>query len=586
MIDRDSALFLPAVVVPPACFLLLVLYSIWFLRAIRRARSTPPVRPASVSYPTASLPQLASVAHRPSQSSPFPLATTSPSAEYLPHRRAPLPPFDTPYSPPTPLSLPQTASPPVFSPPPPPIPPSPADSRFNVTISRTGSRVLARNASSNNSHGTHSSGSEKRRSRPEKTKRVKKQYGIGEADDVEFDDDRVHDDTVIVNIVSGAGEGLRQRTQTWSAGELEEVVRRASYGSQSAPNSAVTPSLRPLPPGASYGDLTPSPEEGVRTSDEGFAAGGSSDSDGALLRQQRSAREDDEEEVLEQSATWTEGRRVVVRDLRELRGRPGHPVESTPPLNKRFSDGSSFYANPHDDVTISAASDSNHWMSTSIVPLPPPSPSSVGHSPVDFVCDWSTSSHSHDTTVDPRHLSRGSSAGREKPLHPFQSTPPALYPSRGTPPLLNNPRTSQASAMSLSTTNAIEDLEHYAASLSSSVQSFTPTHLLSTPHPPCRSPSPSATLSREHSRRQDSAPWFAGAAPPPAPVFEPVEELNSSQEKEQEFQKARRPISWVRRQASNGTLPDGVAAVGNFTVANPDEHSLRTSTSSGYMSPT
>ncbi|BGP16777.1 hypothetical protein JCM10213v2_004780 [Rhodosporidiobolus nylandii] len=554
----SNAVFLAAIIVPPVCVLCLVLYSLaFYFRLLRPAGQTHVIRD-SVSYPvTTQLPPLVTVL-RPTGSSPFPLSGAATVPAFSPTRRAPLPPFDPAYAPP-----------PV---PPPPSPEhthaSPAESRFAIatTISRTGSRVLARNPSSNNSHGTQgtsksgSSGSrsagqggkraERRASRPEKARKVKGQHGIGDGDE-----ERVHDDTVIVDITGSSPPSLRRRNSTWTAQDLEQVVGRAVMlphrpSPASPPNresSAQRPSLRPLPPGAGHGS------NGGAPSDETGDGFGSQESGAALLAGPAARQVDGETtEELERAATWTERNEIIVRDLRELRGRPQQPSAPLAPderVDYRLSAGSSLYANSADELTLSAHSTLHHaYFSTSVLPLPPPSPSaSARHSPLgEPVSGWSASSHN---ASDP-HLSRASSL-QQQPPYPLQLTP--TYPSfRGTtPPFLSNPRVSQASVTS--TSMAFEDGQHYAFCL----------------------PSPMHTLPRVH---ENSAPWFAEPAASEEEAREELADLARAEDIAR--RETRRPISWMMRQESNGTLPDMVPAVGDFVIVNPDERSVRTSTSS------
>ncbi|GAA5893371.1 hypothetical protein JCM6882_008016 [Rhodosporidiobolus microsporus] len=610
MVSQELAI--AAIAVAAACLIVLVVWTVLFFRFYRRQSRRTPINRNSVSYPTAGptttqLPQLGFV-HRPSNSSPFPLSSPSSPVDFLPSRRAPpVPPFDIPYSPPLVSPL----EPPPHLPTEPERSPSSPLFSISTTVSRSGSRVLARNPSSNNSHGTSrtskSGGSsgrtdERRRSKPEKAKRVKKQFGVGEEAESEQDEEeRVHDDTVIVEIVGGGESALRRRNSTWGASDLEHVASSAgrfsrpppasppAAGTVSAPSSVRRPAVRPLPPGAGYGDETPSPVEGEEGGLGGLTGGG------AALSAERFVRGDDDDEpteVLDRSATWSEGRKVVVQNLRDLRARPlRDSFLAQPPVDdRRWSSSSSLYANSNDEYSISAASISQHqFFSTFVAPLPPPSPSSDYHSPAEhLVSAWSASSRD---SPERRH-SRGSSLPSQHLLSTAPSTPTPLtdFPPSTvgrTPPLLRNAqRASQASVLTSSTAAALEDLESYAASLSSSHGFAPPQTLLP---PPSSSSAPA--LSRRPSRRQDSASWFASpsdAPPSAADLAGPVEELDTSQERERElvFQQARRPISWLARQKSDGSLPEGVATIGQFSVANPDSQSLKTSGgSSGRFSP-
>lgn len=76
-------------------------------------------------------------------------------------------------------------------------------------------------------------------------------------------------------------------------------------------------------------------------------------------------------------------------------------------------------------------------------------------------------------------------------------------------------------------------------------------------------------------RRKDSVPWFAANAPPDSDGLDDngdsESELEAARLQEQRsaermFEHARRPISWLPRQSSNGTLPGIASFVGNLEV--------------------
>ncbi|GAA5837864.1 hypothetical protein JCM11251_004681 [Rhodosporidiobolus azoricus] len=590
----SQELAIVAVAVAGSCLLILLLCTLLFFRFYRRPHSRPTsINRNSVSYPTTTqLPQLGifNISH-PAGLLPFP--PFNPSHSHPPTHAS---------SHPSPPILPTPAT---FERAPPPS--SPFFS-ISTTVSRTGSRVLTRNPSSHNSHGTSGTGSrsrssgsrsskreERRRSRPEKTKRVKKQFGVGEGEDrsdVDFEQETgeewAQDDTVIVDVVDGRSS-LRRRNSTWGANDLEHIVATSKMsrpppaspptdGTMSTPSSVQRRGARPLPPGAGYEMNRPVHEGADRPA------------------------EDERTEILELAMAWSDGRReIVVQDLRDLRGRPRDSFPSRPPIDaRRWSDGSSIYANSQDEYTISAHSISqNQFFSTSVVPLPPPSPSSDYHSAAahthegQLFSTWFASSHdsperrqSHSVTQEMLYLT---------PSTRITNTfPPSLssVPLRDTGAhSLNDPR---ASVLTSNTSAALEDLEIYAESLSSS------SHIQPVPRESLLSPShqvvAAASLSRRQSRRQDSAPWFASssaaAAVPSAPDADPPNTCDTSvsvpRDGKQELvlQKARRPISWLARQKSDGSLPEGIATIGEFSVANPDSHSLKTSGgSSGRFSP-
>ncbi|GAA5987674.1 hypothetical protein JCM10908_007166 [Rhodotorula pacifica] len=177
-------------------------------------------------------------------------------------------------------------------------------------------------------------------------------------------------------------------------------------------------------------------------------------------------------------------------------------------------------------------------------------------------------------------------------------------------------RSSSQDAQAVSS-NWRPDSEEYFAGMtiySGSFPSITPLTAFPT------RPPPSETLYQQHGnfteysadrqypsriRRQDSAPWFAtpsvealqGSATEAngfdddnyADDADTQTEIAAAQEQEQRsaermFEHARRPISWLPRQTSSGTLPEGTMAVGNLSISNPDQRSHRgegTSSSGG-----
>ncbi|GAA5963690.1 hypothetical protein JCM21900_001980 [Sporobolomyces salmonicolor] len=200
----SSAVFFAAILVPSASFLIIIT---WTTCIYLKIRSLPHLqRP---DYPPPTL--LATIQHsdRPSSVSP-------PSRDYRPSGPAPL----CPNLPPPRLS--PHPHPPAPPPPPPaparPAEPSVAPSRFSIatTLNPSGSRILFRNFSRPNSGGTSNSGSsglrsrpgtsereEKTRSKPEKARRVKRQFGVG------FDEDEDREDESVVG-------GVERRTgSTW-----------------------------------------------------------------------------------------------------------------------------------------------------------------------------------------------------------------------------------------------------------------------------------------------------------------------------------------------------------------------------------
>ncbi|GAA5973850.1 hypothetical protein JCM11641_003191 [Rhodosporidiobolus odoratus] len=471
----NSAIFLAAIIVPPACVLALILYSIYYyFHFLRPARRSPTCIRNSVSYPVAHLPPMSSIAQRAISSSPFPLSPTVIPSYDLPPRRAPLPPFEAPHS--------QPPIPPTPAPAPPPAT-SPAESRFLIatTMSRKGSRVLTRNPSSNNSHGTRSTGgtssgrsgvdeetgrkSERRRSKPEKTKRVKRQFGIGDGDE-----ERDYDDTVIIDVVAGARPpGMRRRNSTWSAVDLEQVMGQPARHSRTRPNSPPGMSAVSAPatlrrPGAkpllAKGETQRTGVEHTPSNESVETAFPDSEESGDMLLRRA---EEAEVENLEPSREWTEGRKVVVRDLR---GEPTNPIRpAASAIDRRHSARtvSSYDAHSADEFTLTAASSTHAFFSTAIVPLAPSTPSPDRDVPPTL---GDTGRRASDPELVGAGLTQRPQFFQHYPTrsHPSHSTPPAL-PARYTSCSAPEHRVSNASTATMVT--ASKDIEHYAASFSS-----------------------------------------------------------------------------------------------------------------------
>ncbi|GAA5864074.1 hypothetical protein JCM1840_000694 [Sporobolomyces johnsonii] len=600
----SSAVFLAAIIVPSASLLIVILWTTFVYLKIRSLSQSQ--RPP---YPPPTL--LTTVQHsdRPSPVSP-------PSPDYLPSGPAPLrpdlPPLHIsrpPYPPPTPLSPPVPAQ---------PAEPSIAPSRFSIatTLNPSGSRVLVRNTSRPTSRDTSNSCSSglrsrpgtsereetKARSKPEKARRVKRQFGVG----VGEEEDR-EDGFVVVGDEKAQGAddvGLRKRSTTWTAEELEQVVRHDRPPQRPAPDPAQTTPLRrgwepgrPLPPGAGYVDerrmLAPqaSADDMPWTASEETAIPGSSQ--GSCTKplvgpEDCGAQEDDDEERL----TWIEGRDIGRGAAAEGRSNESYPStyrvitgHSTPHLS--LDTRPEVIARSSSPVLASGNLSANYEIDfdrTSFAPLP----SSTNTSPIS-----SQASSDHFVGGQPEANRPFDATAPSQPHDTRPPSPSAPYPAslgHSSSPYISPPRSRTLPNLPFDTSTspqALDDLEHYAAALST------------------------APLSQHV---DESYPWLA--LPPLqkhdlSPVDRPEELLDVQREREA-ILAATRPISWLARQGSSGTLPEAIVtgarlsvspsvvfwrslvSSGSLTdakfvalvkIANPDLHSLRTSTSSARESP-
>ncbi|GJN91001.1 hypothetical protein Rhopal_004015-T1 [Rhodotorula paludigena] len=533
----SNAVFLAACIVPPVCLVAVIAWTWWILRRIRRLSQAPAPVPAPI-LPPASL--------------PLTLAFT-PSPPHL------VPPFHPAPSPSGTLSVLRSD---LYAalPPPPPAPPEP---RFSIrtTLAPDGSRVLSRAPTSSGGHGSSSHGGpatdESARSKPERARKDAKRFGIGDVDS-ERSWALVQALDAVLDAPGGYGDAdeadrtirpgralpqLRRRGSTWSAQDWEPVLSpansvpplSASYPHSSAALSAVSANSdgarRPLPPGAAYeASNTPTSED----------------------------------EPVPPSVAPTSGRSADG-------GAPDAPETLVnPPVSPRPVS---------DDMSISARS--SRFFGTTVVPLPPPTPSQ--------------SSHSHDTNGGRHRQSAWSDSTYEAVFTDFPARTSLLHPRRTSAvqgssycpgalpsPLEAHSYRSATFPRSSGSTAALEELENYANSLSSGIS---PTY----GGPSGTVAAGGALLGRTHSRRKGSAPWFAAAAQEPARLRdasatrERADDLIADTEKRDEpgqrVAKASRPISWLVRQNSEGSLDD-VPHFGGLALVNPDEGSLRGSESS------
>lgn len=557
-----TLLFLLAIIIPPVCVLFLLAYSVYFWRKVKQRTTSTRIDRSSVSYPSTT-PTPALPPTRPHSSfSPHPFLTDT-QPDYLPARAPPPPPVSGPPH----LVLSTLPAHPA----PPPVPPSPSASAFHVdirtSVSRKGTRVLSRHTSSNQSHGSGPSNEslaadgsrkEKRRSKPEKAKRVRERFGIGDGDESHVPDweGQLPEDTVVIDM---AANRIRRRT-TWQEKDLEGIVTMSS-----PPLSPTTPMTgrtrfsdvqipyRP-PPGAYYGDGLIVGGAYSSEGSEQVTPEGSGESGGALLAPSR-RRLDGAAEIVEVlDETRVEVRAdFVVRDFRQSRGRPHSSAPTSPVVDRRFSDSSALFQSPDDSLTISA--ESLDYFSTSVASLPPTSASQPHPAlrSIEYLPEWlQPSSQPPHMPYTPQQIPTS------QPPRPAQA---AFCPHRTSPTSYFDPRsTSHLSVNTLDTTKAVENVG-------------------APPRPPTAPPS-------AHVVR--APPPRAATLPPALPelTFDPIsrrhmavpahsladlvngqlEELTASEVEAFDVARARRPISWMSRMDSSGTLPEGTTAMRRIMV--------------------
>lgn len=544
-----DGVFLAACVVPPVCLVLVIVWTLVVLRRFRRLA-------ASTGHPPPSLAQF-----RPSHpvfSPPAPPAFV----------HAPTPPRGQPVNREELFSV------------LPPAQPGPGEQPFSIhtTLSRSGTRVLARNASSSQGHtpttapssNSHqeleaawkrlsgTSKQEHRRSKPERTRRGKGKFGVGDGDDDEWVDvapgsaatslghDAVVDGRSIVDDTLRPAGRTRHRTSTWSAQDFDPLVspslkRHSRSASLSAPNSTMRPGPHPLPPGAGYGAPSWSaatsavdlPTASALTTPDEVPVEGSQES-GMPLMSQTSSKESHSPMSPSTPAGPLPGPFL-----------PRYRVQQTPDVTETLRASSvqpGHEQSPSADYTISARSSA--YFGTTILPMPtrtlPP------------------------TAIYPHTPARLSMRDVDSPACSSPVSPSAhRYFPHSAPPTRSHTRVSH---MSTATSAALADLETYAASLSSSFAfparpSARPTSFADPPL--------TAFPIRTSSRRQGSIPWFAADAP----VEAGEHDMARDSVERAVFRTTSRPISWMPRQGSSGTLPDGVPQLTDLAVSAAERRS-------------
>ncbi|GAA5910750.1 hypothetical protein JCM8208_003554 [Rhodotorula glutinis] len=571
----STGLALAACIVPPVCVVVVAVWTVaiyWRLKRLAGQKKGSTAPPATFASP------LETVQLHPPSHPAFALAS---------HRLPPRSTLDTHLS----CSSTSILRTDLFASLPSPRPPPPPEPRFSIrtTFARDGSRVLARPTTGSAGHGEGQRAGEEAPARPARTRRDRGQFGIGSGDDDERwevvqsdrrarlsnDDDRAGPIVVVdgeVTVTPRRRAGLTRRSSTWSAHDLEGVFLPRSTASphsasHSIPLSAHAASLspsrpgpRPLPPGARHEPSTRTSGEGggTATSETSGEAGStplsSQESGGPLLGRvgEREGRHE-----------WVE--RHWAGEVEYVS--TGAQTDSTG-INGVKALSSSAHARSRSDV--STATHGSFFFGTTTAPLPPGSASgsSAGHGQ-RRQSTWSTSTYEAVFTDLPT---------RSRPVRPstaFQQrhAPPAPAPIdvRSLPERRN----------SHAVVCAPPALTHSATS---------PAALEPYSQRPIGTPARSTTLPPRHfhPREHPTSPWFASpslAHPPPRPPPPPshdwlpsahLERLDARRERSA-ILAARRPVSWLGRQGSNGSLPDSVPAVGNLEVVNPDVEALTAS---------
>ncbi|BGP32645.1 hypothetical protein JCM10296v2_004426 [Rhodotorula toruloides] len=547
----SDGLFLAACVVPPVCLVLVIAWTLVVLRRFRRIAASAPSAPHSLAQ------------FRPSQ----PVFAPPPPPTFVQPHLVP-PPTEQPVLRDELFSV------------LPPAQPTPVEPPFSIhtTLSRSGTRVLARNASSNQSHtasSTSQSGSEaawkrlngvsrerRRRDKPERTRREKGKFGVDDADDEWAVVAPTPTATSVGHVATGDGYGVvdetlrpagrtRRRTLTWSAQDFDPLVspsskRHSGSASFSAPNTIARPGPGPLPPGAGYSvsawsaatNAVDLPRSSALTTPDELTAGGSQESGMPLVRQTSSKK------AHSPLSSSTPAHPLPAPHVKQYEPRRTPDATENLRLSRAYSNHEQLPS--PDDYTISARSSA--YFGTTVLPMPTRTPS--------------------PSAILPNTPTRLSMRDFDSP--PFSSpvSPSApLYFPHSVPPTRAHTRVSH---ISTATSAALADLETYAASLSSSFAfpakpSF---HPASPSEPPL-----TAFPIRTSSLRQGSISWFAADTPAQATEQGPMR----NSEEQEVFRRASRPISWLPRQGSSGTLPGGVPQLTDLAVTNPDTASIKAS---------
>ncbi|GAA5851089.1 hypothetical protein JCM9279_000317 [Rhodotorula babjevae] len=573
----SAGLALAACIVPPVCVLVVAVWTAaiyWRLKRLAGQQKGPPAPPPAARASALETVEL-----------PPPSHPVSLLASHLPPPRSTLdahPPFS---STPT-TSILRTD---LFASLPSPRPPPPPEPRFSIrtTFARDGSRVLARQTTSSAGHGGgqgQDEGGAERPMRPARTRRDRGQFGIGSGDDERWElvqgggaapldmDDRAGPVVIVdgdATVTPRRRAGLTRRSSTWSARDFEGVLLRASSSPHRSPSHSIPshvhaaslspsrPGARPLPPGARHESSRTSADGDGATSSEASGEAlttplSSQESGGPLLGRQR--RAEGRQEWAEQQ--W--GGQVEYVST-------GAPTSSTSGAGVEPLSTTAHARTPSD-----ISSSNSFFFGTTTAPLPPGSASgsSAGHGQ-RRQSTWSTSTYEAVFTDFP---SRSTRPLRPSIVYQQRSPPPRPAPvdvrslpeRRGSragiagPPALTHSATSPAA------------LEPYSQRAVGAPTRSTTFHSRA-----------------DHAQERPTSPWFTGPSlahtphpPPPLPSHDwlpsaHLERLDARRERSA-ILAARRPVSWLGRQGSNGSLPESVPAFGNLEIVNPDAETLNT----------
>jgi len=452
----SSAVFLAAIIVPSVCLLIIIVWSTclyYKINALVQSRphsTAPPLVSTVQQHPTNfSFPRPRN--HHLANSDPF-----APFQQQLPSFPARPPSFlqTDPALPSTPHQNGQQSS-------------NRSNHRFSIatTVSRSGSRVLTRNPSSQNSHGTSGSSGTKAGSNENKVvemaKRKRKSYGVG--------DDLITPEPVVVEVTR---EGVRKRRSTWTTEELEYLATDASERDLLARRLSATPTLPPrlsidLQHDRFPGDLSSRP------------------------------------------------RPHSMMTYQSLRHQPPSPQHVFPlPLDSAQSSPASLHSSQGHSFTP---------------PRPPHTPIALQSHP-----NYSNTPSYPSTPVHPFS-------------HPFND-PLQTIRSSSTRRSQTLPLPYQPEQRFSASSQVLVDLEVYAANLSNPPTPSFPSHP-STPY---------STLGpRDHPRRLSV----------PSPLIEFQDHFRRARDDDGEMLARRRPISWVKRQGSSGTLPERITDEAKLLVS-------------------
>ncbi|GAA5963688.1 hypothetical protein JCM21900_001979 [Sporobolomyces salmonicolor] len=315
---------------------------------------------------------------------------------------------------------------------------------------------------------------------------------------------------------------------------------------------------RPLPPGAGYVDegrmLAPqaSTDEMAWTSNKENAVAGSSQGSCAMLfvGPEDCGTQKDEDEG-EERFTWIEGR-CIRRGAAVAEGHSNKSYPSTYRVNHGHS-MPHFSLDPRPEVMARSSApalasgnlsanyetDFDH---TSFAPLP----SSTNTSPVSY-----QSSSGHFVADRPDAIRPFDAAAPSQPRDTRTPSPSAPYPAgfgHSRSPYISPHRSQTLPTLpfnTLTSSQAFDELEHYAASRS--------TRLLSQ-HVDAPRPVSYPSLATLRLERYDFFP------------ADPPKELVDVQGEREAILAATQPISWMARQGSSGTLPEAIVTGAKLSV--------------------